>query len=976
MNLRGFPHIAHSYHDIREVYHWWVCNFANVIANKSNNDDMRKNLLCLLCASLTGIMPLSARVLNADEALKAVQRTPGNAMMRASLASGLQLSKTINTTTGTPALYLFKDGKGDGTVIASAESLTPALLGYTTTSVEGQHSPAFEYWLACYADQIEYLRAGVGTHIGASSSADFAVTSLGEAVAPICQTKWDQDAPYNNLCPKLAGAQTATGCVATAMAQVMKAFNYPTSGSGSISYTWKNSGETLSQDFTTDTYDWENMLPTYYQVESNATQQNAIATLMRDAGYAVKMNYGNLTGAGSSATDSSISGALINNFGYDVAIYKAARDTYALEDWNQLIYDELAKGHPIIYNGVNNNVQGHSFVCDGYDGDGYYHINWGWSGIDNGYFLLSALAPAHIGIGGGNGNGFNYQQSAILGIQKPQADSCPHLQMTLNDDFDIDEPSSGGVDDVFQFSGTFLNSSSVSVSGNAGVKITGEDGAVVYVAGSRLNAFPANYFFTEYQVDGKEMPHEPGTYTVQPAFYGNDDQAWHDMLIGPQVRSELTMTVTQTTRSFASQQDSGFAGTVYASDLTITPTSLSVGEEFTAHATLHNETDQDYTGSLHGVLIQENQGNYYSKGQASDMTISIPAGTTQELTYNAKFSNAERGTFDFYLSIGNDLICQPVKVTIVAGAEEPNADADLYALSVNLSTRNLSNRTPFNVKATLYNLGSGTFNGTIYGALVEVKDGKAVFVAKGAEKEVSVEGNYSSLDIDYDCCFTGVAPGDYDFYIMEGNNDISNPVAVSVSDSTPSGALLTLTDFQILSGRDGEDGVREVAKNAIRVQASIQCEAGEFNDEIAVCVCDERGNYLGDLCSQEFNLREGQTGILIGQGDFPEATEGAQYLMAIFHGYDQIGGTILPFRINSDAAFTLETKYEEGLRMHDGVLELMNAPTQCTIALYTPTGICLNRIEGPAMPIDDLPQGLYVATATTPTGTTTLRFTK
>lgn len=938
---------------------------------------MKKNLLCVLAASLLGAMPLSARVLDASEALSAVQGAMQSRAMRApsALRSGLRLAKTVSTAAGTPALYLFTPASGGGAVIASAESMTPSLLGYFPegTFNGSALNPGLKYWLSTYAAQIEYVRRHPAA---AFPQAPAKAESLGAAVEPLCQTKWDQASPYCDLCPTLNGAATATGCVATAMAQAMKVFDYPEKGTGTVAYTWKSTGDELTLDLSADTYDWANMLPVYGGGSATAEQDAAVALLMRDAGYAVQMNYGDINASGSSAVDSKIPSALIDNFGYDVAIYKASRDNYDLQAWNQLIYDELAKGHPVVYNGVTSKMEGHSFVCDGYDGEGHYHINWGWSGADNGYFLLSALNPAAMGIGGGStGYGFNYSQSAIIGIQKPQPGSTPHMQMTCNDDFCIDDPACGALDDVFQFSGAFLNSSAVSVSGNAGVKITNEAGETVYVAGSRLNSFPANYFFTEYQVSGEEMPRAVGTYTVQPAFYANSDQAWHDMLANPEVRNTLTMTVTETRRSFASEENSGFVGTVYATDLTVTPSTLSVGEEFTAKATLRNESETDFTGSIYGVLIQEAQGTYYGKGQAPEMSVSIPAGSAQEITYTAAFSNAERGTFDFYLSIGNDLICNPVKVTIVPGEDQPNTDADLYALSLNLSTRNLRNDVPFTVNATLYNLGSGTFSGPIHGALAQVQDGKTVIVARGPEKDVTVAGDYSSLDITYQCQFSGVKAGNYDFYIMEGSNDISNPVPVSISDDAQSGTSLSLTDFSIISGRDGADGVREVPKEKICVSVSVMCEATAFKGDVDVVVTDQQGNYLGDLCGQEFDLKEGQNGIMIGQGDFLEAEEGATYLMAVFHGNDQIGTTILPFRINSDASgLTGPEETSAKLRLQDGVLELIGAPVGCSLTLYTADGQCLRSAAVSAVDISDLPKGVYIAVADTPQGRQYLRF--
>lgn len=240
--------------------------------------------------------------------------------------------------------------------------------------------------------------------------------------APLVKTTWNQGAPYNDLCPQKNGQITYTGCVATSTAQVMNYHQWPPQGTGTVSYDWN--GQTLSMDFGATTFAWNDMLDSYPTATTGTdAQRQAVATLMKACGYALHMTYGLSEDGGSGAYSSDIANVLINNFSYDVTARYVQREFYSPEEWEQMIYDNLADIGPAIYGG-HGSLGGHSFICDGYDTDGLFHINWG--GTSDGYFRLSALDPPSLGAGGGAG-GFNSQQNATLGIRKPQPGSVRPL---------------------------------------------------------------------------------------------------------------------------------------------------------------------------------------------------------------------------------------------------------------------------------------------------------------------------------------------------------------------------------------------------------------------------------------------------------------------------------------------------------------------------------------------------------------------
>lgn len=346
-------------------------------------------------------------------------RTPA----KSAPASRLRLAYTCADRTaadpsGTPYYYVFNRGENEGFIIISGESRAKAVLGY---SDEGNFTPGripenFGYWLEFYQEELKNLAGQPEKDIAPQVSGHTSVPSeTSETSVPplLGNIKYGQDEPFNALCPMIPGSQTrtVTGCVATSMAQVMRFHRWPRHGKGSHSYTTRDLQITLSADFGSTTYDWDHMPESYTSSNTGSEQENAVATLMLHCGIAVDMNY-NLS---SGASNYAIGAALIDHFDYDPSLQFYSRPYYSSAQWSEMLKTELSNHRPLIYNGVSS-TGGHSFVCDGYDASGLFHINWGWDGSSNGYFELSALNPSEQGTGGGLG-GYNMNQSVIMGIR-------------------------------------------------------------------------------------------------------------------------------------------------------------------------------------------------------------------------------------------------------------------------------------------------------------------------------------------------------------------------------------------------------------------------------------------------------------------------------------------------------------------------------------------------------------------------------
>ena len=360
---------------------------------------------------LAALLQISARQISTDEALETANRfVRGNSRLRALSQAQMKLAY-VKTEGSQNRLYVFNASTG-GFVIVSGSDATEQVLGYGTAGAfDAQNmAPGLADMLDIYSEEIGYA---IDNNIE-RTSAPVQTADTRSSIAPMLKTQWGQSTPFNNLCPMVGSNRSVTGCLATAMAQVMKHHNWPEVGEGSRSYESTLGGETvtLSVDFGETTYDWENMLNNY-STGYNEQQANAVATLLYSCGVACGMNY-----ATSTAPSAELFKALPNNFKYDKSIKMAEKAYYGIDEWNDIVYNELRNGR-VVYLAGYNAKSGHAFVCDGYDKDDYFHINWGWVGLDDGYFKMSALDPSEQGIGGSDA-GYSKGLEMVYNIKKDQ----------------------------------------------------------------------------------------------------------------------------------------------------------------------------------------------------------------------------------------------------------------------------------------------------------------------------------------------------------------------------------------------------------------------------------------------------------------------------------------------------------------------------------------------------------------------------
>lgn len=313
----------------------------------------------------------------------------------------------------TPAFYIFNATENNGFVLVSAEDEARTILGYADKgSFDEDNMPAnMHFWLQMYADELAHMSQKQQRKV----VMEMPVPPYYSDVTPILEgVAWGQTAPFNDQCPKISGAKCPTGCAATAVAQIMYAHKYPAQGVGHHSYTTNSYKQKLSADFAATTYEWEKMLPSYAG-EYSDDAKNAVATLMSHVGIAMEMDY-TPTMSAVGINDAMI--GLMTCFGYDKDIRALPKYYMPEDEILRTISVELQAGRPVYIEGTTVNQEGHAFVCDGIEGSGMLHINWGWDGMCDGYFALSAMAPDIHGVGGSaTGLAFTENVSAYVGIR-------------------------------------------------------------------------------------------------------------------------------------------------------------------------------------------------------------------------------------------------------------------------------------------------------------------------------------------------------------------------------------------------------------------------------------------------------------------------------------------------------------------------------------------------------------------------------
>ena len=642
------------------------------------------------------------------------------------------------------AFYIFNVGDNQGFVVVAGDDRINPILGYSDEGYfdEAKAPSNMKNWLNEYAEQIALLDqvSNIKGAIAAPKAEN--VVDTRNSIAPLLTTKWDQARPYWNKCPQVQNEDgeyepSYTGCVATAMSQIMKYYNYPAQTTQVIpsyqyGYGTGNMGEYITQtteDLPVTTFDWAHMLDSYNGSEDQV-YTDAVATLMLYVGHAAHMTYA-LTASGT--TDPYIPKAFTYYFDYNAQL--VYRSDYDQQAWEDMVYQELVAGRPMVYNGRAGSGGGHSFVCDGYEMGDYYHINWGWGGLGNGYFQLAIMNPHAAGIGASSSaEGYNIDQTAIIGITPGYSGQgeVNHVLTVYNMYYSGNRELERG-------------SNGFSLYKRRQVVVTAEDhiddgtkyarGIALYDSNNNFVEMIASMTYyssaisvtdkwpdsnsSEYYYFGKNISN--GTYKIVPVCQVQGTSEWIPMLESD--RYYIEMNVSGNTATLVDHP---------LNDLTATNFEFTgdhrVGAAEQCHVTVQNNSGDRFSGKLYLYVSNEQLDEYgeYTTVVEAD----IPAHSSKLVTFNFTPQNAGTKTAQLSLydsSMGGNKIPGTGTVTIAAAPAVVPMNLSVVIEATN-AIDGVIYDTHARFKVDVTNNADGEFNRYLLAPLFIVEDGSGTMV--------------------------------------------------------------------------------------------------------------------------------------------------------------------------------------------------------------------------------------------------------
>lgn len=398
-------------------------------------------------------------------------------------------------------------------VIISGDDRMVDVLGYSFDNkfcVE-EMPDNLKMWLKAYS-----LLAGSMDSTAEASRLSYSSTNTPSEVLPLLGSiSYNQGDPYNRQCPTVDGKFCVTGCVATAMATIMRYYQYPAQGEGYKTYTSSQIGQECSFNYDVTPFDWDNILPAYDNEAYNEKQADAVATLMKACGVASKMDY-SLNNSWAYYSEALL--GLIENLKYNPYMIHATRANYPSSEWMQMIKESLANGYPVYYCGDDINIGGHAFVLDGYDSQGFVHVNWGWGGYNNGYYEILSLNPNLQGNGNNASNGFSFSQSMLYGFKPATDKTCSRQPQFFSDDMYIEDDRII-ITNLYNHGYVYDGSIAIVAENNGSISLLSEE--------VEINSLPSYYGYKELDIS-LLMPIQlaTGQYKVYAATKAQNDTQW------------------------------------------------------------------------------------------------------------------------------------------------------------------------------------------------------------------------------------------------------------------------------------------------------------------------------------------------------------------------------------------------------------------------------------------------------------------
>ena len=650
--------------------------------------------------------------------------------------------------------YVFNAGNDGGYVIVSGDDRVEPILGYVEQgSFDPENIPEnMRSWLQLYADQIKFIIDNDIQPGDPRIQKRNKVSGTKHSVPELMKSRWNQGKPYNITCPDYykEGQSSltlthypATGCAATALAQVINYYKFPDKTKAQIpsySKTYKSKDGSKQQTVTfsaipkNSKIDWDNMQDTYSWEDGHVAnaQDSAVANLMHYCGIALKMGYGASSGADTSKSRD----ALVNYFGFDSRAFWANRPDYTIDDWFDMLYDEMEAGYPVLYRG-HSSGGGHAFVIDGFDGDNLFHVNWGWGGGSNGWFLISILNPGDTsGMGASSSSdGYSMTQGGVFNLRLPDTE-MPQEELCL----DISEVTISGS----YIKAKFTNKTGAKNSFHTGIVMLDENGEYALVGTRQTVSGIANGSSStkSFQI-ARKLPE--GTYRLSPASKHTKSETWH---VKYNMRSQYIEAVVDT----AGTVDLHFPYPTYEDiriDTIAFPGTRIQKTEQEVKVTFHNY-GSEYFKTVY-LFASKTQSKVYTESKSM---VAVRSGETLDVSYF--FKPDTTGIYNLWLCTddkGNNVIGETTMEVI---PDSLATKANLAVSQYNISNAPNNGSTAFGKRligtATIKNNDSEDFHGKVKLQLWNQKVGSNTAYS-GPSRTYSVDilaGKTASIDFDFD----------------------------------------------------------------------------------------------------------------------------------------------------------------------------------------------------------------------------------
>lgn len=736
---------------------------------------MNKSFYLLLALACYGLGSMQAEQISEAQAIALARQFVGNSAKTQSLGAATTGAQpkiaytAVSKKTNSNLLYVVDNGNNAGYVVIAGDDMVDSpVLGYADNGTFNYEElpENLQWWLSEYGRQIEYaIENGIST--SASSAPTFDTK-----VEPLIKTKWDQTEPYNNMCPVLpnyGGERAATGCAATALAQLMYYYRYPEHGTGENSYTWN--GTRLSADFENTYYKWDLMQWTYDNTSSQESI-DAVAELMYHCGIAQNMEYGWSSGALTFMPAI----ALQEYFGYSRSIQYINRDYRQYDEWVSIIKGEIDAAHPVFYTGQSSGG-GHAFIIDGYNSEGYFHVNWGWRGLSDGYFRLAALNPGEQGTGAGSNSGYNYTQGAVINVKVPEADDALTFEITCDNLEDNTKTATKGSNSSIAM-GICYNQGCNDADMYIGAIIKDmNDEVVSQTFSSRRTRMPM--WYGNQPVIQFEIPANiaDGTYKIYPAYRKYEDDGIEYIHIWHTSSQYVEMTVdgdnvTMQNAPVKTQEN------IHVDNISLLSI-IADGVEAKVEATISNNGSSTFSEELGLGLVDMNTGEivYDGYNYAVYSVVTIPAGESVTVTLSQEIEF--EGSGQYYLALMtsdgialNDMI--PVKVG--------NPKISLNGAPTFIPSNENVNASNMHLQATIVNPDNVDYLGSINAYLYPAGGGSKIKLF--ASKQVSIDPQ-STVVVDFYGTFTeGVDGESYMLMLEDGSRMLLPPCSFTLSNNS------------------------------------------------------------------------------------------------------------------------------------------------------------------------------------------------